>query len=302
MLMFGGGHAATPRTDIDAFDLDPPRGRPLTWVPLYPSTPAAAMTSVNQDKDRGSWKSSGHPMARHSYDMAAVMEVGSRKQFILLSSLAGTPPGVGARIAHYDLEAKQWAYSAVRADDYWYYAAASAVDPVSKRILIVGLSTDANPGRVWLYDPVTETVATGPGVPDEVGYGNNLVYFPPNDKFYLMAQGSPTQVYEITIDRTNLSVSSVVLVPGTGAAPTTDEAGWAYDARNRVIGGGIKDGRFHTYDPLANRWTTSVMVPLPEVVGISIDSAMIGIPFFVALSISKRSKYGFTDVAINTST
>ena len=72
--------------------------------------------------------------------MLAVAEVGTPKHFIILTS--GGISG-GARIAHYDLEAQQWTYSATRANDRWYFAAAAAVDPISKKIIIVQSSTPA---------------------------------------------------------------------------------------------------------------------------------------------------------------
>ena len=55
---------------------------------------------------------------------------------------------------------------------------------------------------------MNQQVTTGPAVPD-TGYSNNLVYFPPNQKMYLMARGTPTTVFEVTLDRSDWRASTV---------------------------------------------------------------------------------------------
>jgi hypothetical protein len=44
-----------------------------------------------------------------------------------------------------------------------------------------------------------------------------------------------------------------------GNIPASQESGWAYDAANQIIGGGIQDGLFYAYSPLTNTWTSNVM-------------------------------------------
>ena len=253
MLMFGGGaEGDVSRTDIATFDLGT-----LEWGSLYPSTLVSAMTSANQDRDKGAWKSTGHPIGRPTFDMLAVAEVGTRKHFIILTS-GGISDG--ARIAHYDLEAQQWTYSAARANDRWYFAAAAAVDPISKKIIIVGPNAQAGAGNLWVYDPVNQQVTTGPAVPD-TGYSNNLVYFPPNQKMYLMARGTPTTVFEVTLDRSDWRASTVTRVTDMTGTPSSAETGWAYDAVNQIIGGGVNEGTFYAYDPATRTWTSRTIQP-----------------------------------------
>src|SRR5439155_2209961 len=73
MLMFGGGHAASFRDDVDVFKFDT-----LKWNPAYTPTPCSQMTvgvtsggtdPDNRDLTNGTWKSTTHPISRHSYDM-----------------------------------------------------------------------------------------------------------------------------------------------------------------------------------------------------------------------------------------
>jgi uncharacterized repeat protein (TIGR01451 family) len=45
----------------------------------------------------------------------------------------------------------------------------------------------------------------------------------------------------------------------TGEVPDSQESGWAYDARNQIIGGGIRDGIFFAFDPLDHSWTSRVI-------------------------------------------
>lgn len=255
MLMFGGGHGPAVRTDIDAFDL-----RTLTWTSLYHSTPLAAMTEANLDTKNGAWASTGQPVVRHTYDMLVVAEVADRLHFIILTS-GGIPSR--ARIAHYDLlsPTPTWTYSRASADTPWYYAAAAEYDPESKKIFIIGLGINATPGSLWRYDPVTQTVDTVVNVPAAVGYANNLVYFPPNRKMYLIARGSPTRVFEVTLNRNTWSRATVAEVTRMrGDIPDSEESGWAYDSANGLIGGGIRQGTFYAYDPVANRWISRRML------------------------------------------
>src|SRR5215831_20481279 len=48
MLMFGGGHASTPRTDVIKFDFGT-----LQWTSMYPSMPESGITLANMDQTVG---------------------------------------------------------------------------------------------------------------------------------------------------------------------------------------------------------------------------------------------------------
>lgn len=50
IFMFGGGHSATPRTDVDTFNL---AAATLSWKSDYISTQFSDMQASNYDVDRG---------------------------------------------------------------------------------------------------------------------------------------------------------------------------------------------------------------------------------------------------------
>ena len=92
-----------------------------------------------------------------------------------------------------------------------------------------------------------------------MGYANNLVYFPPNQRMYYIQRGSPTRVWEVVLDRANWSASTVTELTTTGDVFDSDESGFAYDSWNHVIGGGVSSGVFRAFDPVTRRWSSAVM-------------------------------------------
>jgi hypothetical protein len=260
MLMFGGGHATTFRDDVDVFRFDS-----LRWSSAYPSTTCSEMTADNVDLAAFRWRSTGNPVSRHTYDQLVVAE--STGQLLLVVGGTGsgnctprmlTPSGNDAffaagTIPAFDLDRLTWAFG--DAVPSWGYAAASEYDPPSGRVVVVSQY------GLWTYDPVAGRTArhlefsSGP-----MGYANNLVYFPPDGKMYYIARGSPTRVFAVTLDRASWAGSRIDEVRGaTGDVPDSQESGWAYDAANRVIGGGVRGGAFWAYDPLANHWARETM-------------------------------------------
>jgi hypothetical protein len=118
---------------------------------------------------------------------------------------------------------------------------ASEVDPVSERVVIFGGS------GLSTYDPVG--FASSHPIEDppfEAGYANNMVYFPPNDRFYYFMRGDPTRVAEIALDREDLSRSTIVMMAHEG--PATSNGAWAYDSATEIIGG-VEDGQFNAFRP-----------------------------------------------------
>jgi hypothetical protein len=257
LLMFGGGHAATFRDDVDVFSF-----ATLKWGSAYPSTPCDDMTSSNVDDTHGRWISSNHPFARHTYDMLIFAE--NTKELLLLSpniaagncTPANDPFYKGSTIAAFDPSLKTWNFSDVSAE--WSLASAE-YDPISKLVVIVSQN------GLWTYDPVTHTATKQleqeqvPG--DRMGYGNNLVYYPPNQRLYYIARESPTRVFEVKLERSDLTKSSVTeLSTMSGEIPDSGESAWIYDASHQRIGGGIKDGMFYAFNPSNNNWTKRVMI------------------------------------------
>jgi hypothetical protein len=48
--------------------------------------------------------------------------------------------------------------------------------------------------------------------------------------------------------------------------PDSVESGWAYDAANQLIGGGIRDNRFYAFDPIARHWQERVIAVVSDAV------------------------------------
>lgn len=253
ILMFGGGHSATPRTDVDVFDLTT-----LTWKSAYPSTPVSEMSIANFNQTTGGWITTGHPTARHTYDMLTFAP--NTGELILLKQTDTQPacmeryqwekyPG---RVWHYNPVSRQWRASA--ASSLWRnFATASEYDPISGKIILI----DAY--GLYSYDPIAEvalrhqTFARG-----ELSYSQNLIYYPPNKKMYYVKNDGA--VFEVTLDRINFTNSTIVPVTDiAGTQPKGSETGWAYDSANMIIGGGIANGVFYAYDPVAKTWTARTM-------------------------------------------
>ena len=252
MLMFGGGYAATYRSDVDAFD-----PATLSWKSAYPSTSCSAMRLANIDRDNGTWRSTGHPIARHTYDMLVVVDRPAR--LLLLNSVTGqgrcteAPPSgavnpytMDGRIAIYDPAGKRWTVSGTSAAG-WEPTAAAEWDPVSRKVIVI----DSH--FLWTYDPATQQKVRHLEHTAAVSYAKNLVYFPPNGKMYYIADGDA--VFEVTLDRKDFSKSTISRVPGiTGDIPRLRETGFAYDPVHKMIGGGVRDSVFYAYSPLGRTW------------------------------------------------
>lgn len=254
LLWFGGGEHAAPRTDVAVFDLDAP-----AWTSAYAPTPCSAMTPDNADLVLGAWKSTGHPMSRQTYDMLAMAE--NTGELVMLtynspgsdcSLWPATAPNldsVPGRVAHYDPVARAWRFTSARADT-WAYDAAAEYDPVSG--LIVVLSGQG----LWTYDPRNERIERRLTIEDgaRLSYAAELVYFPPNDRFYHFTRPGP--VFEIAVDRTDFSATAITELTGAkGTPPAADAKGWAYDAVRRKIGGGVRESVFFELDPQTRTWT-----------------------------------------------
>ena len=92
-----------------------------------------------------------------------------------------------------------------------------------------------------------------------MGYANNLVYFPPNDKFYYFSR-STGSVWEVTLSRSaDKVVNASIQEVGNGTGPKLPETGFAYDARNQVIGGGVYNNQFNVFNPITKTWTTTTI-------------------------------------------
>lgn len=247
LLMFGGGHAGSYQSSLQGFDF-----ATLAWDEVAASTLCADMVPANFDGEHAAWIDTGQPLARHVWDMMAVGESSAGRRLTILTSgglspeSCATDPGdfgpITPRITTYDLDADTWSFSAVIPDEHWYYAASGEHDPVSSNSIVVGGE------GLKIYDPVADTVTAIPDSGVVEGYSDNLVYFPPNDRFYYITRGM-ARVWEVTIDRDDMLASRVTEIPVGGDVPTTEETGWAYDPDHGRIGGGITAGVFYAFDP-----------------------------------------------------
>jgi hypothetical protein len=249
MLMFGGGHATTFRDDIDVFHFDS-----LVWRSAYASTPCDDMTEANMHPD-GHWRSTGHPYSVHTYDKIIYAPNAGCFLNLMKNGTSGKGhcidwswnPGPDTKIHHWDPDQNVWTVS--KAGGLSGYGAAE-YDPVSSMVVYIDRY------GLWTYDPVNQVVTQYLNwIDGDIGYANNLVYFPPNQKMYFFARGETTEVFEMTPDRSDWANTTVELVTGvSGTKPNTSEAGFAYDVVNEVIGGGVKDNKFYIYDPITKSW------------------------------------------------
>lgn len=260
ILLFGGGHAATYRDDVEEFDFSS-----LRWTQAYPPTPCKERTLDNVDRERALWISSGHPISRHSYDLLAM--AGRPSELWMLARMQGRGRGCNKLPPVSDDDASpyviaQGSFAAYQPDTgRWRFTDTPAVgfetgaetDPVSGRILLVSHSegigsVDPVDGRYTAHVAIDE--------PDlRTGKGVSLVYFPPNDRFYAIALTSRAPgVWEVHFDREDPAASSIRRLADLDLprAPVTEA--WAYDAANHLIGGGVRGGRIFAFDPLAKRW------------------------------------------------
>jgi hypothetical protein len=250
IYFFGGGHSTTMRDDISVFRFDS-----LKWKSDYASTKCADMTSITTD---GTWSSSGHPVARHTYDQ---LIYAPNVHSLLITSpvygagYCGTFGGCGqwcaGKMLAYNPDAKTWAVKTQATNPP--HGVSSEYDPISGRIISAG-----GPG-LMTYDPVSDTKTAPLSSSSITDYADNLVYFPPNDKFYYFERGNPIKVFAVTLDRTTWASSTILEVTGMTGTPNTGETGWAYDSVNHIIGGGVSGGSFYAFDPPTKGWTTKTM-------------------------------------------
>ena len=256
LLWFGGGIHGTSRTDVAVFRLET-----LRWESAYEPTPCSAQVPENADLMSGAWTSTGHPMSRETFDMLVMAE--NTGELVMLTYNApsqdcGPWPAdapildqVPGRVAHYAPAAHSWRFSSAVANT-WPMDAAAEYDPETGLVLVLG------PQDLWTYDPVSELVEhrfhfePGP----RIGYSAELVYFPPNGRFYYFTRTG--FLFELTLDRSAWENSSIVeITDASGDLPAAEAKGWAYDATRGSIGGGVRDSVFWELEPERHVWSAT---------------------------------------------
>ncbi len=263
MLMFGGGHSATMADYIARLKLD--ASSDLTWTPDYSRTSIASMTSANAGAN-GIWTSTGFPMSRHTYDMLSYASNVGKLVMLTMNpnqgdNLSFDPSNyvTTPKVMTYSPSSKSWSVSSASANSSWIYYSSSEYDPISGMVIVLD---PYDKRKLSFFNPSTNSI-TDIKVVDipAMGYAQNLVYCPYNDKFYWIKSGSPVRVWEINLNRSSWSSSTVSEITAMSNAPTIlNETGWAWNDRSKVIGGGVQSGHFFAYDPLTKQWTDKAMI------------------------------------------
>ncbi len=250
VLLFGGGHATTWTDAIYVFSF-----ADLKWSALYEPTPAKFYKKENMD--RAFWKAgaSGNyprPIGRHTYDLLIVPD--DREELLMLRS--GTGPSAAARgfgyiggaCGTFDFKSGKWKMTP--SAPFGGYGGAAEYDPVSKKV--IGSAGQ----RVFVCDPDTGKSAK---ILDDITdkhkvkcYSGTMVYFPPDRKMYCIPASK--KIWSLELNRAQWGKSKITVLNPSGQCPPS-ECAFAYDSKNKVIGGGVKDNKFYVYDPAKNAWT-----------------------------------------------
>lgn len=268
LVLFGGGHAATGRTDVDSFNLDT-----LTWESLYPSMTCDEIAKGDIDP-RGFHRSSGRPVARHTYDMNVIAQVNGAGRWLMFSNegFSGNCHQYNAPINAISSFAltpgnTSWEYSdAFEPRLPWHYAAAAEFDPVSGNVVILGSGAGASPGGLYIVDPATLRVVAKATVHDNLkheGLSSNLVNYPPTGNMYLFSRPGDDSVrngvFEVVLNRQDWPKTTSIKVDVKGVSPRF-QGGFAYDSHTQRIGGAARDpGVFYTFDPATKTWESETM-------------------------------------------
>jgi hypothetical protein len=279
LLFFGGGHAATPEDVVLRFPIDS-----LRWSADYPATPKGTMlesdSGLYRHLTQGKfWSVPGavppiRPISRHTYSGFIWSSAISR--MILPMGNNGTYYGftnetTGGNVAEYDPETRTWEDTGVAGCSA---AQAYCEDPISGHIIA------HSAGTFRIYDARRRQWAANlrlNGIP-HFGIAANLVYYPPNDRFYYFGREvDPTvrtaRVWEYEFDRTNLV--PIYRVPKGSYRGEPMETNWrpspkggaetafAYDVKNRLIVGGLVDGTMLAFQPNSDGTGTWLQQPAP---------------------------------------
>lgn len=246
-LVFGGGHAATGRTDIDAFDM-----QTLQWDNLYSSMSCEEIAEGDTDP-RGFHRKTGHPVARHTYDQNVIADYAGQGWLLMFST-----EGFRGRCHRYNALIRapaafpltktdpKWTFSP-RMKTPWGYAGSAEFDPISGFVVLLGGQSHG----MWIYDPVKQQIVATMGNVKRAKNSSNLIYNPRDTNMYLI-DSATLAVRQFPLNRGNWQMTFEQSIATKGVSPKRMR-NFAYDSRNHVIGG-IKDGVFHALDLETFTW------------------------------------------------
>lgn len=264
MYLTGGGYQLGMSDGLRVFD-----PRTLAWRDAYPSTPCALMTRDNFDADAGAWRQGPvgpypRPVAAETYDEVVMLD--ARREYVLFHrtvSTVGTcaSPQVGGQgtVAVYEVDAGTWRFTSTPSDvlpESSSSFVAAEFDPPSGRVFLL-----ADEG-LWAWEPSTGVKERVLGrFPFAVGYGNALVYFPPNQRHYYFDRISK-RVLELRPERDALFRSEVTIVlENDGGFPASRMPGFAYDEKHQVLVGGVVAGQARVFDPTTMTFSNLTLRP-----------------------------------------
>ena len=280
LLLFGGGNAATPEDVVLRFPIEA-----LKWSGDYTATPKSTMLQLQDGKYRyltknKFWSAPGavppiRPVSRHTYSGFIWSE--AIRRMVLPMQNGGTYYGfsnetVGGTVAEYDPVTRTWEDTGV---DGCPGELAFCEDPVSG--VIVAHSSE----MFRVYDPRRRVwTANLPNGTPNFGYAANLVYYPPNDRFYYISRNidpnvRSVRVWEYELDRRRLRPIYRVPIGANGGEPMPTNwrpspkggitgTAFAYDAKNKLIVGGLFDGTMLGFRPNGDGTGTWLQHPAPE--------------------------------------
>lgn len=286
MLLFGGGHAATPedvvlrlpmstlrwtadyRATATATMLTPTRGAKLDMQSRYPAIKPGDAGWPRYLTVGRFWQVPGQrpplrPISRHTYS-GFVWSQAVKQMILPMTNDAvcyGFPNStVGGNIACYDPVSRSWEDTGLSGGPS---AAAWCEDPVSGMLI-----AHFNAGFV-VYDPRERKFVrtTQLNAIPNFGYAGNLVYYPPTDRFYYLARQVDaatgcSRVWEYALDRVAWlprytrpmadSLNGLPMDTNWHPTPPTTDTRYVFDATNSLIVGGICPGVVCAFRPLGN--------------------------------------------------
>lgn len=265
-ILFGGSHGRSQEDSIGLFSM-----ATGIWRRPYPSTPWLAMLLANMDSVLGRWKSTNHPVVSHAYSMQVVRRgwLYVLNRWCMPQDLPeGDLPDFTGRICKYDLHGGQgWMYSNLTQP--WNAPSGAILDPVTEKIVVFGQDpSDGFYGRMWMYDPDTDTCVRGGRFggntqPVEVGYN------PQDGFFYTFENNGVVRVH--AINRGTLAMTSAQLTT-TGPRPIQARPigypSFSWDGQR--FGGCFVDGFHYSFEPsMTSTWRSDA---------VSLEGAVSGSP------------------------